>query len=581
MRRPRLSGARRNRAPELLLGALFGWILLWALTNPLGTAPDEPSHYAKVVAAGHGHILGAAVPFSEIQALRAFNEDSLRQVRNAYRSFLVPADLRVTTNPPCTALHRDASATCLRRPAVVPNGRINSIVGAYPPWLYIPEGILTRAGWSVQSGYILARLGSALISVGLLGAGLWLLLSGQPPDGTRPGERRADRIRNQRPVLLAGFAVAVTPMVLFLSSQAGTSGAEVTGAIASIAAVLRLSRAEQPTARMWLVAGAVLTTTALSRPLAPLWVAFAITIGIGRIGGRAVLGRVRAAGPPGAAAVAVTVTGLAATVLWTQSLSLRTPVLWGRLGHGLAVAVDLAPESARQAVGVFGWQSVPIPSAVYWLWGLLAAGLFLAAFAVGGWRDRALLAGSLAMVVATYELLAAAVFIQNGFGMQGRYILPALVMLPLLSVEVLAGRLPARLSGQSAAVATGVIAMTAVSQFFAWAANSRRYAVGVDGPLWFVSGSAWSPPGGWLVWLVLACLPVTMTLAAARSSAAVRIGRPYSPGAHRYAATDPATEPATEPATDETDETDETENRTTRPTPSGNPGGMLHWDNSA
>ncbi|WP_322755543.1 DUF2142 domain-containing protein [Frankia sp. Cas3] len=556
MRRTRLPGARRNRAPELLLSALFGWILLWALTNPPGTAPDEPSHYAKVVAAGHGDIVGATVPFAEIQALRAFNEDSLRQVRNAYRSFLLPTDLRVTTNPPCTALHLDASATCLRRPAVVPNGRVNSIVGAYPPWLYIPAGVLTRAAWSVQSGYVLARLGSAFVSAGLLGAGLWLLLGGQPPD----------RIRSQRPLLLAGFAVAVTPMVLFLSSQAGTSGAEVTGAIASIAAVLRLSRAQQPTARTWLVAGAVLATTALSRPLAPLWVAFAITIGIGRLGGPAVLMRVRGAGRPAAAAVTVVGAGIAATVLWTQALSLRTPVLWGRLGHGLAVAIGLAPQSARQAVGVFGWQSIPIPGAVYWLWGLLAAGLFLAAFALGGRRDRALLAGSLTVVVAGYELLAAAVFIQNGFGMQGRYVLPALVMLPLLSVEVLADRLPARLSGHAATVATGVIAMTAVSQFVAWVANSRRYAVGVDGPLWFVSGSAWSPSGGWLVWLVLACLPVMMTFAAARSSAAVRPDRPHSPGAHRHAATDDA---------------DDAENRTTQPTPPGNPGGMLHLDNSA
>ncbi len=500
MRKHPEPGVRYLLAPALLLAALTGWILLWTLTNPPGTAPDEPSHYVKAVAAGRGEILGDPVPIAELQALKAFSEDSLRQVRNAYRSFSVPIELRTTTSPPCTALHQDVPATCLNKPPTVPTGRVDSIVGAYPPWLYLPEGALTWAAWSVPSGYVLARVGSALVSAGLLAAGLRLLLGGR---------------RGHRPLLLAGVAVAVTPMAVFLSSQAGTSGAEVAGALASGAAVLRLSRTEPAQARTWWAAGAVLGVTALSRPLAPLWVMLAIAIGLGRLSVRGAWSRIRSGGRAAAGAVAIATVGTAVCVVWTQSLSLRTPVLWDRFGHGLVVAAGLVPASARQGVGVFGWQSVPLPAAVYWLWGLLAAGLLLVALAVGRWRDRLLLAGSVLAVAVVYELLAAAVFIQNGFGMQGRYILPALVMLPLLCVEVLADRLPARVSRYSAPVASAVIGLTAVGQFVAWAANGHRYAVGLHGPVWFASNPAWSPAGGWLVWMALACIPFVLTIAAA------------------------------------------------------------------
>ncbi|AEH08048.1 MULTISPECIES: DUF2142 domain-containing protein [Protofrankia] len=506
MKRPLWSWPWKLGAPALLLAALTGWIFLWTLTNPLGTAPDEPSHYAKAVAAGHGQVLGEPVPLARLRSFGVFSEDSLRQVRNAYRGFELPPELRITTNPPCAALQATVSAACLRQPLAVPPGRAESIVGAYPPLVYISEGVLTRAAWSVRSGYVFARFGSALISAALLAAATWLLLG----DQGRPG---------RRPLVLAGTAVAVTPMVIFLGSQVGASGTELTGALACAAAALRLSREEQPPARVWWVAGVVMGVTALSRPMAPLWIVLAAALGVGRLSPRTAWHRLRGGGRPAAAAAAIVMLGLAGSVLWTQALSLRTPVLWGRLGHGLVIATETAAESMRQTIGVFGWQSVPLPTALYGLWTLLAGGLFLAAFVVGRWRDRALLAGGLLVVVVLYELLAAAVFIQNGFGMQGRYILPALVMLPLLSVEVLADRLPARLSARAAVAAAGVIAVSGAGQFAAWLTNSHRYAVGPDGPLWFfLRHPAWSPPGGWAPWTVLACVPMIAAFATARAA---------------------------------------------------------------
>jgi hypothetical protein len=45
--------------------------------------------------------------------------------------------------------------------------------------------------------------------------------------------------------------------------------------------------------------------------------------------------------------------------------------------------------------------------------------------------------------------------------------------------------------------------VVAVVQIGAWLGNARRQSVGVDGPLWFVSHSQWTPPWGWWPWIAL------------------------------------------------------------------------------
>jgi hypothetical protein len=34
--------------------------------------------------------------------------------------------------------------------------------------------------------------------------------------------------------------------------------------------------------------------------------------------------------------------------------------------------------------------------------------------------------------------------------------------------------------------------------------NGRRYAVGTNGAVFYLSGAAWSPPFGWTLWLIMA-----------------------------------------------------------------------------
>src|SRR5262249_47041731 len=123
------------------------------------------------------------------------------------------------------------------------------------------------------------------------------------------------------------------------------------------------------------------------------------------------------------------------------------------------------------------------------------------AVGVGRWRDRfalLLAAGSAVLLAAAaYSVILSPL----GWDLQGRYVLAPVALLALLSGFVvhqagLRPRLDAPLVGLAAA---GL-------QVAAFWVNARRYAVGRSGPLDFVGVAQWSPPGGWLIWLVVAGL---------------------------------------------------------------------------
>jgi hypothetical protein len=53
-------------------------------------------------------------------------------------------------------------------------------------------------------------------------------------------------------------------------------------------------------------------------------------------------------------------------------------------------------------------------------------------------------------------------------------------------------------------LATG--ALVATLHFVALWFNARRYAVGTDGPVFFLGRSHWAPLGGWVPWLLVAAV---------------------------------------------------------------------------
>jgi hypothetical protein len=506
-------------AAALFVVASAVWIGLWVWTNPPGAAPDEPGHYVKAVAAGRGELRGAPVSERALAAGGAFTPANLRQVTHAFRSFAVPEKVFVITGPPCTAFRAHLSARCLagqppraaRRSAGT--APASSIVGGYPPWVYLPGGLLARAAGSPAVGYRLVRLGSALVAVGLIAAAAAL---------ARPGPGQ--------PAVLAALAVAITPMVLFLSSEAGSNGPEVAGAVAVGAAGARLSGRERPGRAVWWLAGVSAAVAAAARPLAPLWVALAALLALARLGPGPAWRRLRDGGRPATMAVALAVAGALADVIWIGLMHMRAPVLWGDLAHNARTAAGFLPAVARQAVGVFGWQDTFIPGGEYVVWWALAAALVAVALAVGSRRDTWVLLGGIVVVAAVYEVVAAAVFVQNGFGMQGRYILPALAVLVLFAGDVIGAAAPGPPAlARGLPVAAGVVlAVTSVGQLVAWGANAHRYAVGAGGPTWFLPVAAWAPRGGWPLAVAVATAAAAIGLAAA-VAVAVRPPRPGAP----------------------------------------------------
>jgi hypothetical protein len=167
-------------------------------------------------------------------------------------------------------------------------------------------------------------------------------------------------------------------------------------------------------------------------------------------------------------------------------------------------------------VGVFGWQDTFMPKAAYLIWLALVLALLIGAFVAGRGRDRLVVAGALA-VLAAVTAGVTAYFAQNGFGVLGRYVLPGAATIPLLAGEVTSRNGRHR---PPPALVVMVATLVASVQVLAWLVNARRYAVGAAGPVFFLRRPDWTPPGGWVLWLV-----VIVTAGVAEVAAAASVGR--------------------------------------------------------
>lgn len=480
---------------------------LWALASPTFSGPDEPAHVLRSVSLVHGTLLGTP---------KGGRVSPTTQVR-------VPAWLSGANSAPrCFAGKVSVSAQC-EPPLPTAAGSVTTTTyaGRYPPLYY------AIVGWPslVTSGELalyLMRLASAAASAVFLAGALFC----------------ASRSRHARG-LLVGLALVMTPQVFFLGGVVNPSGLEISSAICVWTAALvaceaiaapgelrrspanllgwlthgesrrafRLPGSGPPASVLgWLTAaGAVMVSIRGLSPFLCLVMGLSVAAYAGR--GRVVaLLRDRRA----QAGLSVIVGfGVLATawILTAGALAVRpsgTQLPTGASGWlvlGLTLE-NLGPETL-QMVGVFGWVDSYLPVVCYVVW------LGLATLFLGGGiaskltRRRIALVGYALVTIAVPTIVLVARSDSLGIFGQARDWMPLWVGLPLLVGHALSTGATAEADiappGHRWSAAAqryliwAVLACLPILQVFAWAWALRRYRTG-SGSVALISRAAWSPP---------------------------------------------------------------------------------------
>jgi hypothetical protein len=456
----------------LSFAAFFLASAAWALALPTDGTYDEKHHIVRAYAVASGRLL----PDGPASDGTTFGNEG----------FDVPKSL-LPGNVNCVRSDGKPAASC-QTPSGSGTARIPSAAARYSPVYYLPVGLPLLISPD-RTGVILARLVSALLSALLLAAAVVVVAAG---------------IAGRRRLLIAGIALAVTPMATNLSGSVNPNGLEIAaGVLLFVALTAALERTSRRLLLLAGIAAALLLT--LRPPLGPILLvidvaACAVLAGRARIAAFVRDQNVRRM--LGASVLA----GAAFTLVWTLvSGGPGTAPVPARAIHGdiaKLIATNRLPFYVHQIVGQFGYGETTISRYAIYLWYLLVAAVVIPALIWGGWRLRLVLAGLTAVCFAMLVGLDYHFAPQSGWFAHGRYAMPAGVGLVLLAAGFAGG--PPRLTSITGSrwFATGLVLATVPVQIYALARVLTRYESGIDAPLNPFAGS-WHPAGGAAVPLVL------------------------------------------------------------------------------
>jgi hypothetical protein len=494
---------RSARPVVALFAGLVLMVAAWGAATPLGQAADEPAHYIKALAAGRGHVHGTTPDVANLDALaalvrqerrtgsRAAQARALNFIGEASGAFSLPAALvpergcfgnllrRANTSHPAHCVTNPSAAAGEQASYTTYVEAYTTYVEAYPPYVYVLPGLAMRAAGDdhPDAAYWLGRGAVAVLALVLLGLSLVLLWDSAAGS-----------------LSLVGLMVATTPMTLWSVSVLNTSGLEIAGAICWTAGLVRLARHSPSPPWVWAATAAGGAVLATARPSGLVFVLFAPLCVALVLGLREPVAALRGGSSRAVVAALVVGVAVAAALVWQRympgySLGLDT------VSDSVPPAIEGLPEALREAVGRFAGDYF-IPTWVAVAWALLLA--VLVATAARRQRRLALLAVVSIVVVAAY----ATCYLTSGFDeFYGRYALPALVVLPLCAGAILAERGPHLADSARTRLVVAFTLATGAIQLLAWWLESRRLAVGTNGPFYFLGDATWTPPGGWALWV--------------------------------------------------------------------------------
>lgn len=449
----------------------------WAAAVPTLGGPDEQAHITKAAAVALGELDGATVRTE-------LGDVTLVHTPEIYSSTPSKQTKR------CFAGQGEVPASCASpvegRAAVVD---ALTYVGTYPPGYYLLIGLPTR--------FVASRAGFAWMRAIGVALGAALLASTLASAASGGGRSR----------LLAGAALAMSPMVWYLIGVVNPNGVEVAGALCAVAAVVALGDAH-PTERGRLIRRATIGFVACSLARTPSLGFALLAVGLGWLS----LGERR---PPWRELPGLRIAAGAAALTAALAVGWALTRSTGGAGEALThepvvTSIGETGRFVRQAIGDFGELDTPLPWPLWGAWAAVVSVLIGAAFARGDRSQRMSL--GLAVLAATaipvtFQALAVA---PVGANWQGRYGLPALVLVPVLAGASIPRRWPQ--PGVGAALAVAVVV-----QVGALFTLLRRYQVGVDGPVWFLAEGTWRAPMELGVLLVASLLAWwTLAVAVAR-----------------------------------------------------------------
>jgi hypothetical protein len=464
-------------APVVATLAFVVLRLAWALSTPPGAAPDEPSHYIRMVGLARGDLVGERVDPATPTPGALPTPEAIARMNSEAGRYELP---RLLTPPePCNAFRPELPFACAWSPVDTPSGSHISYHARYLPGAYVLPAAASRVGGTMWQTLFAGRVGFLLQATAL-----FVVVAA----AIRARCSVLGRLSTGSAVVLT---MSVTPLVLFMAGTLAPNGTELLAMAACTASTMVL--AVRWSSR-WLWCAAICTVIASwSRDLgAPTVVLALVAVALvdPSLGGALGSHRREVRVP-----VLVAATGAVSAVVW-QLLNkvsiLRWPASWGEVATGLSEVGYVVPAS----VGLVGWLDTRVHPLVENGWvvtAALGAGAVLTRVAA---RVQRVVAGVAAVGLLVGVELAMGLRVA-GFGLQARFLLPIVAIGVVILVMA-----PQRTAPWAPGVVRAVLVVASIGHLAMLLRAAHRHAQGIGQSVRF-GEAVWSPPLGWATSITL------------------------------------------------------------------------------